>query len=219
MHNDLTRRRAVWGLASILVTLLSASSAWAALAVPEYSSLPGAHAKVYLDFGGTTIASWGSYSPGTIPAYDTNGTTASFSATELANIRQIYVRVAEKFSPFNVNVTTVDPGNLNNKETARIIVGGNSNWYGSAVGGVAYRGGFTSGSSNIGWAFPAHLSGGNPKTVAECIAHEAGHLMWLNHQSSWSQDAAGAWVKNEYSTNNNDPARRPVMQVELRTGR
>lgn len=72
--------------AVILVGLFLTPAARGALAVPAYSSMPGAHAKIYLDFGGTTVSSWGGYTPGTIPAYDTNGSTGSFSNTELANI-------------------------------------------------------------------------------------------------------------------------------------
>ncbi|HEV2294686.1 MAG TPA: zinc-dependent metalloprotease family protein [Tepidisphaeraceae bacterium] len=198
--------------AAVLLGLFAASSARAALAVPAYSSLPGAHAKIYLDFGGTEYSgTWGGKTPGTIPAYDTDGNASSFTSTELANIRQIFVRVAEKYSPFNINVTTVDPGNLNNRETARLIIGGNGSWYGSAVGGVAFLNGFTNSSSNDGWVFPKNLSGGNPKTVAEATAHEAGHLFGLSHQSTWEL-VDGVWTETqEYSTNGNSTLKRPVM--------
>lgn len=198
-------------LAGLLLASFATSSARAALAVPAYSSLPGAHAKIYLDFGGTTVSNWGSYTPGTIPAYDTDGNAGSFSSTELANIRQIFVRVAEKYSPFNINVTTVNPGNLTNKETARVVIGGNGSWYGQTVGGVAFLNGFTNSSSNIAWAFPNNLGGGSPKTVAEATAHEAGHLFGLSHQSTWQQ-VDGVWKETqEYSTNGNSSSKRPIM--------
>ena len=41
----------------------------------------------------------------------------------MASIQQIYSRVAEKFSPFNINVTTVNPGNLNNQQTLKVVKG------------------------------------------------------------------------------------------------
>jgi hypothetical protein len=192
----------------------TASPARAALVVPEYNSLPDAHAQLYLDFGGTTFqGTWAGRTPGTIPAYDTNDDPGSFSVAELRNIREIFLRVAEKYSPFNINVTTVDPGNRNNKETAHLIIGGDGAWYSTQpVGGVALRSGFTSSSSNTAWVFPDHLSGGNPKTVAEASAHEAGHLFGLGHQSTFVQQTDGTWNETqEYSTNGNDLYRRPIM--------
>jgi hypothetical protein len=197
-----------------------AGDARAALTVPAYSSLSGATAKIYLDFGGTSFqGTWSGKTPGTVPAYDTDGNAANFSATELSNIQQIFLRVAEKYSPFNVDVTTVDPGNLNNRETARLIIGGSNAWYGSG-GGVAFINGFTNSSSNIGWVFPKNLSNGNPKTVAEAAAHEAGHLFGLQHQSTWTLNANGTYTKSEeYSTNGGNTAKRPIMGVSYSSTR
>src|SRR3712207_6232654 len=39
---------------------------------PALNSKPGAHAKLYLDFNGDTTSTWGSYRPGTTPAFDTD---------------------------------------------------------------------------------------------------------------------------------------------------
>ena len=113
--------------------LTAAAGAQASLIVPAYHSLPGAHAKLYVDFDGTT---WAGKTPGTVPAYDVDGDPANFSTGELANIQQIAHRVAEKYSPFNIDVTTVNPGNENNLETAHLVVGGNVAWYGAPAGGV-----------------------------------------------------------------------------------
>ncbi len=215
MYSNSMRRPAIWALASILITFVIASPAWAALTVPQYSSLPGAHAKIYLDFGGTNYSgNWGpsGKAPGTVPAYDVDGNVSSFSATELANIRQIHARVAEKYSPFNINVTTVDPGNLNNKETARVIIGGDGAWReADPAAGVAYVNSFSNSIVNDSWVFPRYTANGNPKSTAEATAHEAGHMFGLNHQSTWAM-VNGVWTETtDYSTNNNDPYRRPVM--------
>jgi hypothetical protein len=197
-----------------------AGQAGAALVVPAYDSLPGATAKIYLDFGGTNFSgTWAGKTPGTVPAYDTDGNASSFSATELSNIQQICLRVAEKYSPFKVSVTTVDPGNLNDRETARLIIGGSNTWYGSG-GGVAFVNGFTNSSSNVGWVFPRNLNNGNPKTVAEAAAHEAGHLFGLQHQSTWTPDGDGTYTKTEeYSTNGGNTAKRPIMGVSYSSTR
>lgn len=212
MHTTWIRRRAASALAALLLCFAT-PSAPAALVVPAYSSLPGAHAKIYLDFGGTNYSGrWGGYTPGTVPAYDVDGNPSSFSATELANIREIHVRVAEKYSPFNINVTTVDPGNLNNKETARVIIGGDGAWRNdNPAAGVAFVNSFSNSIVNVSWVFPRYTANGHPKSTAEATAHESGHMFGLNHQSTWAM-VNGTWTETtDYSTNNNDPRRRPVM--------
>src|SRR5438874_6455891 len=82
------------------------------LIVPAFSSLPGARANLYLDFNGHFDGTWGTYSNIDTPAYDIDGNPSVFSAAEQSNIYQIWQAVAEDYAPFNVNVTTVDPGNF-----------------------------------------------------------------------------------------------------------
>src|SRR5258706_4062552 len=166
--------------------------------VPVLNSRPGATAKLYLDFDGDTTSTWGSYAPGTTPAYDTDGDPTTFSDAELASIRQIFDRVAEKYSPYNINVTTVDPGNLNNRETAKAVIGGAGAWLGSQAGGVAYVGGFSNNASNIAFIFPKNLGNGYAQYVGQAVSHESGHLFGLQHQSAY--DALGN--KTEYAPAN-----------------
>ena len=77
-------------------------------------SNPGATKCIFLDFDGstTTGTQWNIGYGATIvtPAYDIDNNTSSFSSTELANIREIWERVSEDYLPFNVDVTTEDPG-------------------------------------------------------------------------------------------------------------
>ncbi len=77
-------------------------------------SNPGATKRIFLDFDGhtTTGTAWNQSYGTTIvtPAYDIDNNPSSFSSTELANIREIWERVSEDFLPFNVDVTTEDPG-------------------------------------------------------------------------------------------------------------
>ena len=84
---------------------------------PEFqlASLPGADKTIYLDFDGhTTIGtSWNSaYGISTIvsPAYSTDSNYDTWSTAELQVIRDTWKVVAEDFAPWNVNVTTIDPG-------------------------------------------------------------------------------------------------------------
>jgi hypothetical protein len=173
-------------------------------AIPALSSRPAAYQKLYIDFNGDYTAKWGTYAPGSTPAYDTDGNSGSLSAGEVSNIQQIWAGVAEKYSPFNIDVTTVDPGNENNGQTMRVVVGGNGGWAGSG-GGIAYINGFKNSSPNTAYVFSSNLASGTPKYVAEAVAHEAGHGFGLNHQSSYS----GSTKTAAYNSGNGATA--PIM--------
>src|SRR5689334_1421158 len=58
--------------------------------LPALSSRPGATAKVYLDFNGDVTPTWVNDAPGVTPAYDQDGDAATFSAGEVASIRDIW---------------------------------------------------------------------------------------------------------------------------------
>jgi hypothetical protein len=154
--------------------------------LPLLSSLPGSQFTLFLDFDGGYTTGWESYAVYT-PTYDFDGNFNSFSNAELNSIHEIWARVAEDYSPFNINVTTVDPGNLTNGRTAKIAIGGNyDDWFGSPAGGVAYVGGFYNAAPNVGFVFSDALANGVARYVAEAASHEAGHLFGLWHQSSYN---------------------------------
>ena len=189
-----------------------AGSGGSGLDVPPLNSLSGAHAKIYLDFDGDFTPTWHGHAPGQTPAYSIDPDTSSFSAQELSNVHEIWSRVSEKFSPFKVNVTTVDPGNRNNRETLHVVIGGDGAngqggyWLGFRAGGVAWTGGFYTNSSNTAFVFPGNLNNGDPKRVAEASSHESGHGFGLVHQSVY--DAQGNQI-HEY--NPGTPLKAPVM--------
>ena len=165
----------------------------------------GAVAKIYLDFDGYSAMTWGSYSVTTTPAYSIDTDPNSFSTTELANIQEIWQRVSEKYSPFNVDVTTQDPGNTNNLQTVVAVIGGGGGWLGSLAGGVAYVGSFSNSAPNQAWIFPDNLGAGFPKYVGEATAHEVGHAFGLYHQSLYS----GTTLVQDYYSG--DAYRAPTM--------
>jgi Metallo-peptidase family M12B Reprolysin-like len=176
--------------------------------VPLLSSRPGAPATLYLDFNGHVESQWGDRANIVTPPYDIDGNPTSFSALEVANLREIWARVAEDFAPLNINVTTIAPASFADRVGARMAIGGNySDWFGGSAGGVAYVGGFANGASNVGYVFEDALGNGNPKYVAEATSHEAGHLFGLAHQSEWS----GGQLVTEYHAGNADWA--PLMGV------
>jgi len=163
------------------------------------ASLPGANQTIYLDFDGhvTSGTIWNtnfnSGSDFVTPAYDFDGNTASFSDSELQRIQYIWGRVAEDFLPFNVNVTTIDPGSSaliksGTGDTAwgvRVVIGGSSyDWFGSGAGGVAYVGSFNWNSDTPTFVFEDQLGNGHEKYTAEAISHEAGHTLGLSHDGT-----------------------------------
>lgn len=154
-------------------------------------SRPGADKVIYLDFDGNTTqgTAWNDANNPTIvtPAFDTDGNPSAFSNTELETIQAIWQRVAEDFAPFDVNVTTVDPGverlrNTGGSDTQwgiRAVIGGDGAWFGPA-GGVAYLGSFNWNVDTGVFIFSQAL-GGSEKYTAEAIGHEVGHSLGLNH--------------------------------------
>lgn len=159
-------------------------------------SRPSATKKIYLDFDGhtTTGTSWNNTSrPSFVtPPYDIGdgSGTATFSNTELERIQYIWQRVAEDFAPFDVDVTTEDPGAAGLIKTdgadvnygIRVCIGGSSyDWYGNGAGGVAYISSFDWNSDTPCFVFTAQLGTGNEKYTAEATSHEIGHTLDLYH--------------------------------------
>ena len=156
-------------------------------------SNPNSNFKIYLDFDGHTTSgtSWNSsYNGGNdivTSAYSFQG-DSSFTDAEKTRIQYIWQRVAEDFLPFDVDVTTEDPGveglrRSGGGDTAygiRVVIGGNGSWYGSA-GGVAYVGSFDWSSDTPTYVFEDNLGNGNEKFTAEAISHEVGHTLGLSH--------------------------------------
>jgi hypothetical protein len=84
--------------------------------VPVLNSDPGAPFTMYLDFAGFNYTgTWASsemQQPGSTPALNLNSgpdNPATFSAADQSNIKTIWSRVAQSYSIYNINVTTVDP--------------------------------------------------------------------------------------------------------------
>lgn len=168
-------------------------------------SRPGSARTLFLDFDGatTTGTAWNSTANGssfTSPAYDTDGNPAVFSDAERTQVVRAWQTVAEDFAPFDVNVTTLDPGTAALDRTsssdlvygATIVVTPSNPVYvndcGSACGGIAYVGVFnTSGSSHLyyqpGFVF-TRGTGTTGKSIAEAASHEAGHHFGLNHDGT-----------------------------------
>ncbi len=171
-------------------------------------SKPGASKVIYLDFDGHTTSGtiWNTNFAGgadiVTPPYSTDATvTTAFSTVELDNIYSIWLRVAEDFAPFDVDVTTQDPGleALRKSTTSdtqfgvRVCIGGSSySWYGAGAGGVAYLNSFTWNTDTPCFVFTDQLGSGNAKYTAEATSHEAGHTFNLSHDGQVAHDTVAA---------------------------
>ena len=152
----------------------------ASVPLPSYQtviplqSLPGAPGTVYLDFDGQK---------GPFPGWYSGD--AAHSGLGNSTIRDIWIRVAEDFIPFNINVTTdakvyaaATPG-----RRIRCIVTP-TNFY--KAGGIAYVGSYNSGGDQVCWA--SNYTGDSAVTV---ISHEVGHTLGLNHHGQGSNSYYG----------------------------
>lgn len=173
--------------------------------VPSHSSKPSASKKIYLDFDGHVVTgtTWnnqnytGSYDTGAVinaPAYSIDADRSTFNAQELTTIREIWARMAEDFAPFQVDVTTVFPGEqifLQGGNAIRVLISTdvdattNTQWFPPA-GGVAYLNSWNFTNGSPVWVFYNRLGASNSKNNAEAGSHEVGHAFNLQHDGRTS---------------------------------
>lgn len=175
--------------------------------VPAFHSNPSSPYKVFLDFDGHVVDGtlWNNYNDGNpihAQPYSQDEDIFNLSDAELASIEEIFLRVAEDFAPFDVDVTTEDPGSAafeTGAQALRVLIstdvdstamGGTGNRWFEGAGGVAYLGSWRWTSDTPVWAFENNLGNGFAKYVAEAASHEAGHAFDLTHDGQDGGDGA-----------------------------
>ncbi len=206
-------------------------------------SRPGAKRVIYLDFDGHVDDTPGNWKDGaSAPPYNIpNSDPGTFSTDERNRIIEIWQRVAEDYSMYEINVTTEEPNIEALRKTSsgdaaygiRVCIGGSGNdWYGSNVGGVAFVGSFDARNDVPCWVFPAG-SGYSAKNIAEAASHEAGHTLGLLHdgidggasyysgQGNWApimgvsyNKPISQWSKGEYTNPSNTQDDLAVMLTQ-----
>jgi hypothetical protein len=155
-------------------------------------SNPSATKTIFLDFNGHEIANspWENGGPLKLaPFY------SKMNATTRQEIQRIWRRVAEDFAPFNVNVTTEDPGT----EALRKFGTGDERWgirvaftqnknlitgqpiKNAGGGGTAYYNSFNWSTDDVALVFNR-----GEYTAANTASHEVGHALGLTHDGSVS---------------------------------
>ncbi len=177
-------------LSVLLFSGLAAASAYAQ--VPALNSDTAARATIYIDFDGQLVegTGWNFFGP----------INAQPSGLTNEGINEVFLRVAEDYRIFNINVTTDSAvyAAAPIKQRIRIIVTTTNYWYPNA-GGTSFVNSFSWGDGTPGWVFSGALEL-NVKNVAEAVAHEAGHTLGLHHQSTYN----GCTKLAEYSSGQGD---------------
>jgi PKD repeat protein len=154
-------------------------------------SRPTASRKIYLDFDGHTTsgtpwnAAWRGGADFTTPPFSRDS-NPEFSDAERAIVQEAFRRVAEHFAPWNVDVTTEDPGVEALRKTSagdmnygiRVVIGPDVNATGA--GGIAYLHSFDDPIDNPCFTFTG--TGSNAAYIAGVTSHEVGHTVSLVHQ-------------------------------------
>lgn len=129
-------------------------------------SKPDSPRALYINFTGQ----------GTRPPFDLDNSPSTFNNAERLIIQQVWMRVAEVYSAFDVDVTTENP---DTKIGSTILVTPQN----TTIGGYAFLNTFgvlKPGAANA-LCFPNNLAN-SEKYIADCVAHEFGHTVGLAHQ-------------------------------------
>lgn len=168
------------------------------------SSRPSATRKIYLDFTGDTYSGWGwtgvnNNQPVVVAPFSLDSDPTTFNATERQRIHSIWQHVAEDYAPFDIDVTTIDPGragldraSASDQHYGIQAIITPTNWYRTVTGqnvcGVAYVGTFGGGEIFNPPVYAFTNCSTSSKRLGEVVSHETGHSFGLLHHGTTSSE-------------------------------
>ena len=197
-------------------------------------SRPGAARVLYLDFDGHQLrdVDWNeppAANPIQVKAFDIDGNPGSFSDAEKRVIQEVWRRVAEDYAPFDIDVTTQDPGIdaiVSNGDGdanvgIRALIGDDPSYIlppeeAEGVLGLALVGTFGGALDNPALVFSVS-HGTDYAMIADTVSHEVGHTLGLQHHGDalneyyaghgiWApimgsgpSDAVSQWSRGDYA--------------------
>ena len=152
-------------------------------------SRPTATRKIYLDFDGhvTTGTPWNAGRSATLttPPFSSDA-SPDFNDAEKAVVQESFRRIAEHYAPWDVDVTTEDPGVEGLRKTSagdlaygiRVLIGPKA--FDTSAAGIAYLNSFDDSIDNPCFTFAE--AGWSAALIAGVTSHEVGHTVSLVHQ-------------------------------------
>ena len=178
-------------------------------------SRPGSQRTIFLDFDGATVTGtdWNGVGDFKTTATDIDpfslDSDPGFNTEEHATIQEVWLRVAEDYAPFDVDVTTQDPS-----QAAITRSGDNDAEFGTRAlitddqqahadlcesqfcTGIAFIGVFDEPDRHArlqpAWVFSRHFD--DVSSIAETVSHEVGHNLGLDHDDKAGDDFEGYYA-------------------------
>ena len=196
--------------------------------IPVLNSNLGASHTLYLDFDGhsSTTDDWTERDidpdeevetlngPYTIDRFDFDGVPGTLNPAEQMMIHNIWRMVSEDYSPYDLNVTTVNPGSFGDSSAYRLVYGGDGSEVGSAGSiGLAFVGSYDSGGEDnqVGFVFTENFdylgTASSTEIMAQALemgntsAHEFGHALDLLHYGGGNPKLGGIMHTADFGLN------------------